>query len=85
MDEKFHVYHTFAENETELEPMRRSKYVESELGEAYPKVKKLLDEGRTVLFTGTPCQVAGLKAFLGENTKGLFTADVPWTDISKSF
>ena len=76
MDEKFHVYHTFAENETELEPMRRSKYVESELGEAYPKVKKLLDEGRTVLFTGTPCQVAGLKAFLGENTKGLFTADL---------
>ena len=44
MDEKFHVYHTFAENETELEPMRRSKYVESELGEAYPKVKKLLEE-----------------------------------------
>ena len=40
-----------------------SKYVQSELGEALQEVKRYLNEDRIVLFSGTPCQVAGLKKF----------------------
>lgn len=76
MNEKFQVFHTFARNEKELEPMRRSKYVESNLGDIFPRIRELLDEKKKVLFTGTPCQVAGLKAYLGKNREGLFTADL---------
>ena len=56
--------------------MRRSKYVESDLGEIFPRIRELLDKKKKVLFTGTPCQVAGLKAYLGKNREGLFTADL---------
>ena len=76
MNEKFQVFHTFARNEKELEPMRRSKYVESDLGDIFPRIRELLDKKKKVLFTGTPCQVAGLKAYLGKNREGLFTADL---------
>ena len=58
------VHHIAATNEEELEAVRGSKYVQSETGDAYRMVAKLLREGRRVLFSGTPCQIAGLRAFL---------------------
>lgn len=53
-----------------------SKYVQSEIGDILKSVKKDLSEGRRVLFSGTPCQVAGLKKFLLKDYSSLLTVDV---------
>ena len=47
--------------------MRGSKYVQSNMGAIFPEIKKELEKGRYLLFTGTPCQTAGLRAFLGKS------------------
>lgn len=75
-DEKFDVYHTYADNINDCEKFKGSKYVQSVLGNSYSKAKEFLDEGRTVLFTGTPCQIAGLYSFLKKNYKNLITQDI---------
>ena len=59
-----------------VEMMRGSKYVQSDLYASYEDVRYLLQEGRKVLFTGTPCQVAGLHRYLGRQYDGLVTVDV---------
>ena len=51
----------------ELAPMRGSKYVQSDLGGSFSQVKALLEEGTAVLFSGVPCQVDGLKRYLGKD------------------
>ena len=63
-DENFKVCHAVAESIEERDSMRGSKYVQSELGDVFPEIKNALNAGRKVLFTGTPCQNAGLNAFL---------------------
>lgn len=76
LDDEQMVVHSFAENEAELAKMRRSKYVQSNQVGAYLRVKKELDACRTVLYVGTPCQVAGLKSYLGRTYKNLITVDI---------
>ncbi len=61
--------------EVSLERMYRSKYVESNLADAYTKVQKKIDEGVLVLFCGTPCQVNGLKRFVKDPNELLLTCD----------
>ncbi|MBR2389523.1 MAG: 4Fe-4S dicluster domain-containing protein, partial [Mogibacterium sp.] len=60
------VSHRMAESIEEVEGMRGSKYVQSELFAAFEDVRSCLEAGREVLFTGLPCQVAGLKNWLGK-------------------
>ncbi len=62
------VYHDYIADKTQLGKLRKSKYSQSEIGSAYRDVKAFLKEGKKVLFSGTPCQIAGLRAFLG-NTR----------------
>lgn len=62
------VQHAGAEKPEDRDAMRGSKYVQSELADLFPKIKEQLAKGREVIFTGTPCQVAGLKAFLNNKT-----------------
>lgn len=62
-------------DEISLEKLMRSKYVESCVGNSFQKIKKLLDDGVTVLFCGAPCQVAGLKRFLKKDYEKLITCD----------
>ena len=69
------VRHTCAESEAELAAMRGSKYVQSALGDTYRQVRSHLKAGKPVLFTGTPCQTAGLVSFLGERADNLFLVD----------
>lgn len=69
------VCHTRADNVEKLSKMRGSKYIQSSIGNSYLDAKTMLDSGKTVLFTGTPCQVAGLKAYLGKEYENLFTQD----------
>lgn len=59
----------------ELDELRGSKYAPSELKDSYKRIKTLLDEKKLVLFSGTPCQVAGLLSFLGKQYENLITID----------
>ena len=75
-DENAHLRHILIDNEKDLYKLRGSKYVQSEIGSVFKDIRKLLKEGRKVLFCGTPCQGAGLRAFLKQNYDNLFVADV---------
>jgi len=75
-NENFQVVHSYTENIEELEEFRGSKYVQSEMGNIYKQVRCFLEEDRQVLFTGTPCQVAGLKNFLEKSYEKLICIDI---------
>ena len=75
-DAQWNVAHTFVENIADLDRLRRSKYVQSNVANAYAQAKTFLDKGRKVLFTGTPCQIAGLRNYLGKTYENLLTADI---------
>lgn len=72
----WHVYHMAAVDEESLHELRGSKYVQSDVGESYREVKAALKAERHVLFSGTPCQIAGLRAFLGHDYEKLLLVDV---------
>lgn len=74
-DEEFKVVHTYIENKEELHKFRGSKYVQSKIGNTYEQAKSFLAQGRKVLFTGTPCQIGGLKSYLGKEYENLFCMD----------
>lgn len=75
-DDKFRLYHKCVQSMEELAYLRGSKYVQSAIGDAFRQAKDLLEQGRQVLFTGTPCQIGGLRAYLGEDYDGLVCQDV---------
>ena len=62
------VFHSYITDKKELDKFRKSKYSQSKLGSTYNDVRIFLQDGKKVLFSGTPCQIAGLKMFL-ENTR----------------
>ena len=66
----------YIENKDELQKFRGSKYVQANVGDAFAKVEQFLKQGRKVLYTGTPCQVAGLNHCLHKKYDNLFTVDV---------
>ena len=70
------VVHGSIERVEDLWRLRGSKYVQSRMGDTFNKVKRLLQEGRYVMFVGTPCQVAGLKSFLKKENERLLTVDL---------
>lgn len=74
-DEAYHVVHRSAENKEELSAFRGSKYVQSRISHAYQEVRKNLQDGKWVCFSGTPCQVNGLKKYLGREYDRLITVD----------
>lgn len=76
LDEKFNVIHQKAETMEEIAQFRGSKYVQSDLKSTYKEAKKMLEENRYVLFTGTPCQIEGLKSFLNKDYEKLYTQDL---------
>lgn len=74
-DENWDVVHTYIEDIKDLDKLRRSKYVQSRIGDTYKQAKAFLDKGMKVLFTGTPCQIAGLIHFLRKPYANLVTMD----------
>lgn len=56
--------------------LQGSKYVQSDMGSVYHEVKQQLLQGKEVLFSGTPCQIVGLKSFLGKEYDKLMTVDI---------
>lgn len=76
MTEDLRAVHGCVETMEGLARFRNSKYVQSEIGDCYSHVKHLLNEGRWVCFSGTPCQINGLIKFLGRDYERLVTVDV---------
>ena len=68
--------HVVVREAKDVEALRGSKYVQSETGMVFREVKDLLDGGVSVTFFGTPCQVAGLRSFLGDSPDGLLCVDL---------
>ncbi len=58
--------HHVADDKADLPALLGSKYVQSDMVSVYPKVKQYIKDGHNVLFSGTPCQIAGLHGYLGE-------------------
>ncbi len=74
-NDKWQVAHTYANEINDIKKFRGSKYVQSDIGGCYSVAEKFLKEGKEVLFSGTPCQIAGLKRFLRKEYKNLKTVD----------
>lgn len=68
--------HDFTEDEAGLDAFRGSKYVQSRVGESFGQVRSFLEGGRRVLFSGTPCQISGLKRYLRREYDNLLTVEV---------
>ena len=79
VEEGFEVKHIYIEKEEDLFKLQGSKYVQSSLGNTIKQAKEFLDKGRFVLFSGTPCQIAGLKAYLKQDYENLLTLDLSCT------
>ena len=75
-DDAFQVRHIGIESEKDLWRLRGSKYVQSSLENTYAQTEEYLIDGRWVLFSGTACQIAGLKNYLGKEYDRLLTIDV---------
>lgn len=75
-DENFVVQHIFVESEDQLYLLQGVQYSQSRLGDSFLKIKVILQTGRKVLFSGTSCQCAGLKTFLGREYDNLVTTDL---------
>ena len=81
-DENWNVVHDYTETKVGLGKFRGSKYVQSYIGNSFSQVKGFLDAGREVLFSGTPCQVVGLKRYLRKSYSNLFTVDLVCHGVS---
>ncbi len=66
LDENLRAHHAVVESVDGLSALRGSKYVESDTVGIFKKVKKLISTGRSVLFSGTPCQTAAARSYIGE-------------------
>ena len=75
-DSQFRVNHVFIHDIEDLDKIRRSKYLQSSTGDTFQKTKELLEKGEYVLYSGCPCQIAGLLRFLGKDYDKLYTVDL---------
>ena len=83
IDKSLKVKHTIINKIENLKELQNSKYVQSYIDNIYSEVKKILEQGEIVLFTGTPCQIAGIYAVIPEELrKNLYTADLVCHGVS---
>ena len=75
-DDFWNVRHIVVDNQDDLKKIYKSKYVQSSTQGVYREIENLLEQEKTVLFTGTPCQVAGLYGYLRKDYSNLITADI---------
>ena len=74
-DNDWNVHHVSATSMEEVYPMMGSKYVQSRIENSFKEAKEALLGGKTVLFSGSPCQIAGLHKFLVKEYDNLLTMD----------
>ena len=75
-DGDHNVYHTGVDRKEKLSLLQGSKYVQSNTANTYKQVRDLMNNGKKVLYSGTPCQIAGLYGFLGRDYDRLITVDL---------
>ncbi len=75
-DENLEIKHISIDNKENLYKLRGSKYMQSIIGDTYKQTKEILESGRPVLFSGTPCQISGLLSYLGKTYDNLYTQDI---------
>ena len=75
-DDEFHVKHILSNAKEDILRMMGSKYAQSDMGYCYREVKDVLEKGCKVLFSGCPCQVAGLRTFLGKEYPNLLLVEL---------
>ena len=75
-NEQWEVVHDYTETLEGIEPFMRSKYVQSRIDDTFQQAKQFLDQGRQVLFVGTPCQIGGLKSYLHKDYENLLAVDL---------
>lgn len=75
-DENLVAIHDYCDNNIDLIHFRGSKYVQSDVRDSYVKAKEFLNNGRVVLFSGTPCQIEALNLYLNQKYENLITVDV---------
>lgn len=83
-DGKSKVWHDYIEDISQIDVFRKSKYLQSDVGNSYILARDFLKQGKKVLFTGTPCQIAALKLFLKKDYENLLTLDVSCHGVSNS-
>lgn len=89
-NEDMEVVHTIIDKENDLSKIKGTKYVQSRIGNVYFELEQYLEKGKQVLFSGTPCQVAGLKSYLKKEYENLLCIDlichgVPSPEIWKRY
>lgn len=75
LTEDFICKHSKAKDLSDIKKFKKSKYLQSKIGTSFKEAKKYLEGGRTVLFSGTPCQIVALKCYLGKTYDRLYTVD----------
>ena len=81
MDDDLTVHHILTDSLNDLVRMQGSKYVQSDISDIFPKIQQLINCGTPVLFSGTPCQVAAIKTFIGKSAN-LYTIDTVCHGVS---
>lgn len=74
--DNFYVHHDVIESVQDIFRIQGSKYVQSDMGNCFHKARTMLESGRQVMFTGTPCQISGLRNFLQKDYENLLCVDV---------
>ncbi len=75
-DNNFNVQHNYTTNINDLQKFRGSKYVQSDVKNTFREVRDFLNAGKMICYSGTPCQIEGLKKYLGKEYENLITVDV---------
>lgn len=70
------VKHSIGTNKNDIERFKGSKYVQSDINICFNQAKHMLENGKLVLFTGTPCQISGLYSYLNKEYENLYTCDI---------
>lgn len=74
-DDDFRLRHMLIDSDNDLVKLQKSKYVQSDTQGIYIQIRKILDTGKKVLFSGTPCQIEALMNYLPKDYPNLFTID----------
>ena len=87
--DKHQVEHIGVEREADLHVLKKSKYVQSNVSKCLSVAKEHLENGRCVLFSGLPCQIAGLYSYLGHDYDKLYAVDllckgVPYKNVNRN-
>lgn len=75
-DENMNAVADIADNMEDVKAFYGAKYVKSDFSHVFPKIKELLSEGKFVLYSGLPCEAAGLKAYLRKPYDNLFVTEI---------